>query len=101
MGGSSSFMLTMQGPTLPENAERFAKKTGSASPYTHHTHLISHHPTSFSSDITNIVCRESFLHHMENYLQQFMKSSGHPATNLEGRVSALDGETRMDFSGQW
>jgi hypothetical protein len=57
-------------------AQLFAKKTGSASPYTHRTHLISHHPTSFSSDILNIVCRESFFHHVKNYLQQFMKSSG-------------------------
>jgi hypothetical protein len=34
----------------------------------------------------------------EELLAQFMKSSGHPATNLGGRVSALDGETRMGFS---
>jgi hypothetical protein len=38
--------------------------------------LISHDPTSFSSDISNIVCRESLFHHVKNYLQQFMKSSG-------------------------
>jgi hypothetical protein len=68
-------MLTTQNPTPPENAEVFAKKIGSPSPYTHHTHLISHHPTSFSSDISNIVGRESFFHHVKNYLQQFMKSS--------------------------
>jgi hypothetical protein len=71
----------------------FGKKIGCTSPYTNHTHLISHHRTSFSSKISNIVCRESLFHHVKNYLQQFMKSSGHPATNLAGRVSALDGET--------
>jgi hypothetical protein len=90
-------MLTTQDPTPPENAEPFAKKIGSASPYTHRTHLISHHPIYFSSDRLNIVCRESLFHHVKNYLQQFMKSSGHPATNLGGCVSALDGETRMGF----
>jgi hypothetical protein len=42
----------------------------------HRTHLISHYPTYFSSDISNIVCTESLLHHVKNYLQQFMKSSG-------------------------
>jgi hypothetical protein len=45
MGGDSLFVLTAQEPTPPENVERFAKKIGSASAYTHHTHLISHHPT--------------------------------------------------------
>jgi hypothetical protein len=53
----------------------FAKKIGSASPDTHRTHLISHYPTSFSSDISNNVCRESLFHHVKSYLQQFMKSS--------------------------
>jgi hypothetical protein len=37
-----------------------------ASPYTHRPHLISHHPTSFSSDISNIVCGESLFHHVRN-----------------------------------
>jgi hypothetical protein len=62
-------MLTTQDLTLPENAEAFAKKIGSVSPYAHGTHLISHHPTSFSSDISNIICRELLLHHVNNYLQ--------------------------------
>jgi hypothetical protein len=62
--------------TPPEHTERFAKKIGSAWPYTHRTHLISHHPTSFSSDMSNIVCRESLFHQVKNYLQQFMKLSG-------------------------
>jgi hypothetical protein len=53
-------MLTTQDHTPPENAELIAKKIGFASPYTHRTHLTSHHSTSFSSDISNIVCRESF-----------------------------------------
>jgi hypothetical protein len=53
----------------------FVKKISSASPYTQRTRLISHHPTSFSSNISNIVCMESLFHHVENYLQQFIKSS--------------------------
>jgi hypothetical protein len=73
-------MLTRQDPTPPENAELFAKKIGSASPYTHHIHLISHHPTSFSSDKSNIVCSESLFHHVTNYVQDLMKSSG-PSRN--------------------
>jgi hypothetical protein len=61
-------------PQPPENAELFAKKIGSASPYTHRTHLTSPHPTPFSSDISNILRRESLFHHVKNYLHQFMKS---------------------------
>jgi hypothetical protein len=53
-------MLTTQDPTPPENAKLFAKKIGSASPYTHRTHLISHHPISFSSDISNISAGNRF-----------------------------------------
>jgi hypothetical protein len=62
MGGDSSFMLTTQDPAPPENAEPFSKKIGSASPHTHHTFLISHHPISFSSDMSNAVCREWSVH---------------------------------------
>jgi hypothetical protein len=94
-------MLTTLDRTPPAHAELFAKRIGSASPYTHRTHLISQHPTSFSSDTSNIVYRDSLFHHVKNYLQQLMKSSGHPATSPGGRVSALDGEIRMGFSGQW
>jgi hypothetical protein len=94
-------MLTTQDPTLPENAELFAKKIGPASPYTNRTHLTSHHSTFFSSDISNSICRESLFHHVMNSLQQFMKSSDHPATELGRRVSTLDGETRIGFSEQW
>jgi hypothetical protein len=61
------------------------KKIGFASPYTHRTHQIPHHPTSFSSDILNIVCRESLFHHVKNYLQQFMKSLG-PSRNQPWRT---------------
>jgi hypothetical protein len=69
------FMLTTQNPIPRENAELSANKIGFGSPYTHPTYLISHHPASLSSDISNIVCRESLFHHLKNYLQQFMKSS--------------------------
>jgi hypothetical protein len=34
-------MLTTQDCTPRENTERFAKKIGSASPYSHRTHLIA------------------------------------------------------------
>jgi hypothetical protein len=76
MGGDSLFMLKTQDSTPPKNSKLFAKKIGSASLYNHRTHLISHHPASFSSNILNIVCRESLFHHEKDYLQQFMKSSG-------------------------
>jgi hypothetical protein len=59
----------MKDLTPPENAELFAKKIGSASPYTHSAHFISRHPTSFSSDISNLVCLESLFHHVKNCLQ--------------------------------
>jgi hypothetical protein len=62
-------MLTTQDFTPPENAELFVKKIGSASPYTHRTHPILHHPTYFSSDMSNIVHRESRFHQVKNYLQ--------------------------------
>jgi hypothetical protein len=48
-------MLTAQDLTPPENTKLVTKKSGFASPYTHYIHLISHHPTSFSSDISKIV----------------------------------------------
>jgi hypothetical protein len=63
-------MLTTQDVAPPENAKRFAKKIGSASPYAHGPHLISHHPIPFSSDISNIMYRELFFHHLKNYLQR-------------------------------
>jgi hypothetical protein len=44
----------MQDPALLENVGLFTKKIGSASPYTHSTQLISHHPISFSSDIQGV-----------------------------------------------
>jgi hypothetical protein len=75
-GRDSLFMLTKQDLTPPENVELFAKTVGSASPYTHHIHMLSHRPTSFSSEISNIVCRESHFHHVKNDMQQLMKLSG-------------------------
>jgi hypothetical protein len=93
-------MLTTDDRILPENTELFAKKIGSASPNTDRAHLISHHPISFSSDMSNIVFRESLFHHVKNYLQQFMKLSGPSGDQPWKTFSALDGETRMDFSEQ-
>jgi hypothetical protein len=61
MGGDSLFMLRTQNRIPPENAELFAKIIDSASPYTHRTHLILQHPTSFSSNISNVVFRESLF----------------------------------------
>jgi hypothetical protein len=65
VGGDSLFMLAAQDLTPPEDAKLFAKKI--ASPYTHRTHLISHHQTFFSSEMSNFICRESFFHHVKNY----------------------------------
>jgi hypothetical protein len=69
-------MLTTQDPTPSENAELSARKIGSASPYTHRTHLNSYHPIFLSSDILNIVSMESVFHQVNNHLQQLMKLSG-------------------------
>jgi hypothetical protein len=52
------------GNARPDTARKyrdFAKKIGSAWQYTHRTQLISHHPSSFFSDISSIVCRNPFL----------------------------------------
>jgi hypothetical protein len=62
-------------PHTARKYRAFVKKIGSASPYAHHTQRISHNPTSFPSDTSKIVCRESLVHHVRNYLQQFMISS--------------------------
>jgi hypothetical protein len=62
-------------PHSARKCRAFYKKIDSASPDTHTTHLISHHPSSFSSDISNSVWKESLFHHVKNHLQQFMKSS--------------------------
>jgi hypothetical protein len=68
----------------------------SSPPYTHRTHLISHHLISLSSDISNIISRELLFHHVDNHLQQFMKLSGHRVTNFAGPVLTLD--HALDFS---
>jgi hypothetical protein len=47
-------------PDTAYKCRPFAKKIGCASPYTHRTHLILQYPTSFSSDISNIFCRNHF-----------------------------------------
>jgi histone-lysine N-methyltransferase SETMAR len=39
----------------------------------------------FFSDVSNIVCRQALFHHVKNYLQQFMKSSG-PSHNQPWRT---------------
>jgi hypothetical protein len=65
MEEDSLFMLAIQDLTSSEIAELCAKKIDSASPYSYRTHLISHHPTSFSLDIPNIVCAESLFHHVK------------------------------------
>jgi hypothetical protein len=51
MGEDLLFTLTTQDRTPPENAELLVKKIVSASPHTDRAHLISHHPTSFFSDL--------------------------------------------------
>jgi hypothetical protein len=56
-------------PRTTRKRRAFAKKIGSASPDTHRAHLISQHSTSFSSDISDIVYKESIFHHVKNHLQ--------------------------------
>jgi hypothetical protein len=45
-------------PDTARKYQTFCKKIRSSSPYIHRTHLILHHPTSFSSDMSNVACRE-------------------------------------------
>jgi hypothetical protein len=89
MGGDSLFMLITQDPTPPENAELSAKKIGSASPHTHGTHLVSHHPTSFSSNISNLICSESFF----QYLKLFAA--------IHNMVGAIPRQTLEDMFRLW
>jgi hypothetical protein len=91
MGGESLFMLTTQDRTPPGNAELFGTKIGSAPLYTHCIHMTSHHSTSFSSDMSNIVGRKSPFHHVKNYLWPFMKST----------ESSRDQPWRTCFSTEW
>jgi hypothetical protein len=65
MGGDSLFMLTTQDRTPPENAKLFTKKIGSASPYTHRTHLIFHYPTSLFERIKHCLQGIAFPSHEE------------------------------------
>jgi hypothetical protein len=88
-------------PTPSERAKRFPRKICSASPSIHRTHLILHLPTSFSSDISNIIWTESLFHRVKHYLQQFMKSLGPPSNQPWKADSALNAEIRMSFSEQW
>jgi hypothetical protein len=93
------FMLTTQDPTSPENAELFAEKIYSTSPYTQRNHMISHHPTSFSSDISNIICGESLFHCVRNY-RMVQKSVRHPSIstdNLLARPNLLSNDAWSVF----
>jgi hypothetical protein len=89
MEANPLFMLTTQDRTSPENSELFAKKICSASPYTQRTHLISHHPTFVSSDISNIVCRESLFHHPRNY-RVVQKSVRYPSISTDNLLARLN-----------
>jgi hypothetical protein len=91
-------MLTTQDRTPPENAGIFAKKIGCASPYTHRPHLISHHPTSFLRTYQTLSAGNHFSITWRITCSNSWNRRGHPATSLRGRVSALNGETRMGFS---
>jgi hypothetical protein len=57
-------------PTQLNSAELFVSKTSCGSPHTLSGRLVSHHPTSFSSDMSNIVCRELLFYHKKSYMQQ-------------------------------
>jgi hypothetical protein len=87
MGEDSLFMLTTQDRTMPEIAELLAKKICSASPCTQHTHLISGHLTSFSSDISNIACGESLFYHVRNY-RVVQKSVRYPSISTDNLLAS-------------
>jgi hypothetical protein len=91
------FMLTTQDRTSPENSDLFAKKVCSASPYAQRTHLISHHPTSLSSDISNIVCGESLFHHVRNYrvVQKSVRSPSISTDNLLAWPNLLSNDAQF------
>jgi hypothetical protein len=63
----------MQGLALPKNVERFAKKMDRGSLPIHHTHLISHYPTSFCSVMSRSFSKEWRFHHTRNYSTQLVK----------------------------
>jgi hypothetical protein len=73
MGENSLFMQTMLDPTQLESVENFVSKTDCGSPYTNRTRLISHHPISFSSDMSSTVEREWCFHRRKIYLQEFVR----------------------------
>jgi hypothetical protein len=48
-------------------------KMGCDSPHTHHIRPISRRQSSSSSVILRIACKESYLHHMRNYVQGLVR----------------------------
>jgi hypothetical protein len=48
----------------------FAKKMDCGTFPIHPTHLISHHPTSFCSDVSRNSSKEWYFHHTMNYMTQ-------------------------------
>jgi hypothetical protein len=48
--------------------------------------MISHHPTSFSSDISNIICGESLFHHVRNY-RVAQKSVCYPSISTDNLLA--------------
>jgi hypothetical protein len=87
---TSLFMQTMQPLTLLENVAFFVPKMGCGSPHTRQTRPISRRQTSSSSVMLKISCKESYLHHVRNDLQELVR---YWIERLE-RVSQNNGEYR-------
>jgi hypothetical protein len=101
MGRDSLFMLTAQGPTLPENAELLRRK--SAPSRRTHTVLTSSRTIWLLSFpiYQTLSAWNRFSITWRIPCSNSRNRRGHPATNLGGRVSALDGETWIGLSEQW
>jgi hypothetical protein len=60
-------------PHTAQNCRTFVSKMGCGSPHTSHTRPISRRQTSSSSVMLKIAGKESYLHHVRNYLQELVR----------------------------
>jgi hypothetical protein len=86
----SFFMQTMQALTLLKNIALFVPKMDCGSPHTRHTRPISRPQTSSSSIMLGIACKESELHHVRNYLQEFARTGREAAGDFTRCLRALN-----------
>jgi hypothetical protein len=70
---TSLFMQALQALTLHLNVALFVPKMGCGWPHTRPTRPISRRQTSSASVILKIACKESYLHHVRNYLQELVR----------------------------